>query len=96
MSDAPLEAVEAMLSSPIHDHRLSALLVLVERYRRNRKDPSARRKIIDLYLSHTSGINNWDLVDLSAQKFWVNTSAKAASQTCSKPSASPKTYGNSA
>lgn len=66
MSDAPLEAVEAMLSSPIHDHRLSALLVLVERYRRNRKDPSARREIIDFYLSHTSGINNWDLVDLSA------------------------------
>lgn len=68
MSDAPLEAVEAMLSSPVHDHRLSALLVLVERYRRNRKNPSARREIIDFYLSHTSGINNWDLVDLSAPK----------------------------
>lgn len=68
MADAPFEAIEAMLGSPVHDHRLSALLVLVERYRKAGKNPELRREIVDFYLSHTKGINNWDLVDLSAPK----------------------------
>lgn len=68
MTDAPFEAIEAMLASQVHDHRLSALLVLVERYRKARRNPDLRSKIVDFYLSHTAGINNWDLVDLSAPK----------------------------
>ena len=68
MSDAPFHAIETMLDSPVHEHRLSALLVLVESFRKERKNPEARKKIVEFYLSHTSGINNWDLVDLSAPK----------------------------
>lgn len=69
MADAPFEAIDTMLASPVHDHRLSALLVLVERYRKARKaDESKRREIADFYLANTRGINNWDLVDLSAPK----------------------------
>lgn len=69
MADAPFEAIAAMLRSPVHDHRLSALLVLVERYRKARKaDESKRREIVDFYLANTRGINNWDLVDLTAPK----------------------------
>lgn len=37
--DAPLQTVAEMLASEIHEHRLSALLSLVERYRKARKDP---------------------------------------------------------
>lgn len=69
MADASFESIAAMLRSPVHDHRLSALLVLVERYRKARKaDESKRREIVDFYLANTRGINNWDLVDLSAPK----------------------------
>lgn len=64
--DAPLQTVAEMLASEIHEHRLSALLSLVERYRKARKDPEEKRHIADFYLTHTHGINNWDLVDLSA------------------------------
>ena len=55
-----------MIASEIHEHRLSALLSLVERYRKARKDPAEKHRIAQFYLTHTNGINNWDLVDLSA------------------------------
>lgn len=63
--DAPYDVIELMLRSEIHEHRLSALLALAERYRKT-KDDESRREILDFYLSHTDRINNWDLVDLSA------------------------------
>lgn len=59
----PFRSVAALLRSRIHEERLFALLVLVERYRR---EPEQRKKIYDLYLQHTSWINNWDLVDATA------------------------------
>lgn len=62
----PFQEIAEMLSSPIHEFRLAALIALVERYRRCSKDAAARAEIADFYLSHTAGINNWDLVDLSA------------------------------
>ena len=64
--DAPLQTVAEMLASEIHEHRLSALLSLVERYRKAHKDPAEKHRIAQFYLTHTNGINNWDLVDLSA------------------------------
>ena len=54
-----------MLASPWHEERLLALLFLVEKYRRG--DASGRAKIHRAYLSNTRYINNWDLVDASAQ-----------------------------
>ncbi|MBD5345513.1 MAG: DNA alkylation repair protein [Bacteroides sp.] len=82
MVDVPLGAVEAMLASEIHEHRLSALLVLVERYKhackeRKRKARSGAdvspysdeiKDIVDFYLANARRCNNWDLVDLSAPK----------------------------
>jgi 3-methyladenine DNA glycosylase AlkD len=60
--DAAFEVVEALLESEWHECRLCALLILVERFKRT----SSKAHIVDFYLKHTSGINNWDLVDLSA------------------------------
>lgn len=60
--DAAFEVVEALLESEWHECRLCALLILVERFKRS----SSKAHIVDFYLKHTSGINNWDLVDLSA------------------------------
>jgi 3-methyladenine DNA glycosylase AlkD len=58
-------AVRALLKSPVHEERLLALLILVRRY--SKADEGGKKKIYDLYLKHTRWINNWDLVDLSAE-----------------------------
>ncbi len=57
-----------LLKSKIHEERLIALLILVEKFRKSKKDPKEKRKIVEFYLANTFGINNWDLVDLSAHK----------------------------
>jgi 3-methyladenine DNA glycosylase AlkD len=59
--DAALE----LLASPWHEERLVALLLLVQGYKRG--DERRRRKIHRAYLANTRWINNWDLVDLSAE-----------------------------
>jgi 3-methyladenine DNA glycosylase AlkD len=56
--------IRKLLRSPYHEERLTALLILVEQYRRG--DASRRESIYRLYLASTSRINNWDLVDLTA------------------------------
>jgi 3-methyladenine DNA glycosylase AlkD len=58
------DAVE-LLQSPVHEERLLALLILVEKCRRG--DDATRKRIYGLYLKNTRCINNWDLVDLSAE-----------------------------
>jgi 3-methyladenine DNA glycosylase AlkD len=58
--------VQKLLNSKIHEHRLVALLILVENFRK--ADPKNQKLIFDLYLKNTKNINNWDLVDLSAHK----------------------------
>ncbi len=57
--------LEECMASPWHEVRLAGLLSLVEIFRHVRKDPALQERCIDFYLSHTAGINNWDLVDLS-------------------------------
>ncbi len=56
----PLHELEKYLASNIHEERLAALLLLVEGSKKNPKES------YDFYLAHLSGVNNWDLVDLSA------------------------------
>ena len=58
--------VGEMLASEIHEHRLSAFLCLVEKFKKARRDLAARREILNFYLANARRANNWDLVDLSA------------------------------
>ncbi|HET9649636.1 MAG TPA: DNA alkylation repair protein [Microlunatus sp.] len=53
-----------LLTSPIHEHRLAALVVMAERA--GRGDEAERQEIYDCYLAHTAYVCNWDLVDVSA------------------------------
>ncbi|MFH1575578.1 MAG: DNA alkylation repair protein [Candidatus Nealsonbacteria bacterium] len=53
-----------LLHSEIHEERLTALLVLVSRFQAEEE----QEKVYNLYLKNTKYINNWDLVDLSADK----------------------------
>ncbi len=63
--DLDFADLEACVCSPYHEMRLAALLSLVQRFRHARKDAALQQRCVDFYLSHTSYINNWDLVDLS-------------------------------
>lgn len=60
----PLKDIRRLLFSGMHEHRLVALLILVDKYKK--ADETGREKIFDFYLKHTKHIDNWDLVDLSA------------------------------
>lgn len=57
--------LEECIGSEYHELRLASLLTLVEIFSHAKKDQELRQRCIDFYLSHTSYINNWDLVDLS-------------------------------
>jgi 3-methyladenine DNA glycosylase AlkD len=63
--DLPLGEITKLLHSPLHDARLLALVILVRAYAQG--DPSLREGIYELYLRNTRYINNWDLVDVSAE-----------------------------
>lgn len=62
-SDAPFSEVARLIASKIHEDRLTALLLLVEKYKKEDK-----REIVSFYLANLKQVNNWDLVDLSADK----------------------------
>ncbi len=66
-SKMSLREVGELLSSKIHEHRLTALLILVLKFEKT-KDQIQRRQIVDFYLKNTRYINNWDLVDTSCYK----------------------------
>jgi len=56
--------IEELLQNEIHEARLAALFMLVEKYKRA---PAAQKdKLARLYIRNAKYINNWDLVDLSA------------------------------
>jgi 3-methyladenine DNA glycosylase AlkD len=62
--ELPLEEVEILLQSPIHEERLLALLILVLVVAR--ADDARRKAIYNFYLTNKMQVNNWDLVDSSA------------------------------
>ena len=57
------EDLQKLLDSKIHEHRLSALMIL--RFKYERVDQKLKEIIVNFYLNNTKKINNWDLVDLS-------------------------------
>jgi len=61
----PLKEIIRLLKSPIHEARLLALVILVRVYAQG--DASIQERIYNLYLQNTRFINNWDLVDVSAE-----------------------------
>ena len=65
--DISLEEIKDLLSFDLHEYRLTALLMLVSKYEKT-KDANAAKELVDFYLSQTSRINNWDLVDTSCHK----------------------------
>lgn len=64
--DLPLVDVLDFLQSPIHEHRMVALIILVEKFKRGNNIEKAQ--IYQAYLDNTKWINNWDLVDVTCHK----------------------------
>lgn len=58
--------IQTLLYSEVHEERLVGLLILVERFKHGRR--TDRKSIFDFYLKHAERVNNWDLVDLTADK----------------------------
>ena len=58
--------LKELLKSKVHEERLIVLLILVEKYEKG--EEKEKNKIFRFYIDNRKGINNWDLVDLSAPK----------------------------
>lgn len=64
--DLGLVDLQKLLDSKVHEHRLSALMILRFKYSTYAKASTDKQKsIVKFYLKNTKKINNWDLVDLS-------------------------------
>ncbi|OEG70870.1 hypothetical protein ATZ36_16980 [Candidatus Endomicrobiellum trichonymphae] len=76
--DINLKDVEKLLQHKVHEVRLTALMILIEKYKK--ADDDAKSVIVKIYLKNSECINNWDLVDLSAPyipgHYWHNNSLK--------------------
>lgn len=59
-----LKEAEKLLHSKEHEARLTALLILVDKFEKGENTT----KIFKLYLKNAKYVNNWDLVDLSVHK----------------------------
>lgn len=59
-------ATQKLLRARFHEDRLLALLILVEKFRTG--EAAQQAEIFDLYLANTDRVNNWDLVDASADR----------------------------
>jgi len=60
-----IEETGHLLKSPIHEERLLALFILIRIY--SKAEEVIKKAIYGLYLKNTKFINNWDLVDASAE-----------------------------
>lgn len=64
----PLNEVQKLLDSEIHEHRLAAVIILSEQYAKAER--GTKQQIYKMYLKNVAAykINNWDIVDSSAHK----------------------------
>ncbi len=63
--ELPVRDAVSLLRSPAHEKRLVALFLFIHRFQKG--TPEDQKQIFDLYITHISQVNNWDLVDASAE-----------------------------
>ena len=81
-----LETALELLRSDVHEERLLALLVIVDRHERG------DAAVFDAYLAHTDRVNNWDLVDASAPAIVGGTLLDGPAQLLDRLAASPSVW----
>lgn len=60
--DLSIPEISELVSSPIHEERMCALIIMTLRY------PEDKDTFYKLYLKNTQFINNWDLVDVTCPR----------------------------
>ena len=66
---ASFTEIKKLLESKVHEHRFTALEMLVMKYEllgREHGKEKDKKEIFDFYIKNRANINNWDLVDTSA------------------------------
>lgn len=64
--EMPLDEVEKLLESPIHEARVGAVSIMDFQVRAKKTTAARRKELFDLYVKRHDRINTWDLVDRSA------------------------------
>ncbi|GAB4157126.1 MAG: DNA alkylation repair protein [Candidatus Dojkabacteria bacterium] len=66
--EATLQDFENLLTSGIHEYRLTALMMMCYKFEKATKeaDIALQKSLHTFYLQNTKYVNNWDLVDTSA------------------------------
>ena len=64
--DLKLSEVKKLLYSKIHEERLCALLILVDKFEKG--EIEEKEKVFTFYIKNAKQVNNWDLVDISASR----------------------------
>ncbi|GBF49861.1 hypothetical protein LPTSP4_13810 [Leptospira ryugenii] len=62
------EDIQFLLDEPFHEARLTALFLLVLCYQKRAKTVEEREAWVRVYIEKMDRVNNWDLVDSSADK----------------------------
>lgn len=60
-----LEDLTELLKSKIHEERIIAIILLKEKYKKG--EEKIKEEIFNIYIGSTKHINNWDIVDISAE-----------------------------
>ena len=63
-----LAECRALLKSPVHEHRLTAVLILIRQF--DRGDQARRARIYRMLLGARRALDNWDLVDTAAPRIF--------------------------
>jgi 3-methyladenine DNA glycosylase AlkD len=64
--DMPLDDVEKLLDSAVHEARVGAVSIMDFQARSKKTTEARKKELFDLYIKHHDRINTWDLVDRSA------------------------------
>jgi hypothetical protein len=59
--------IEKLLEDPVHEVRTGAVSIMDFQARNKKTTPERRKELFELYIRRHDRINNWDLVDRSAQ-----------------------------
>ncbi len=60
----PINEIEKLLESPIHEVRAGAISIMDKESRTKKISPERRKEFYELYMRRHDRVNNWDLVDL--------------------------------
>ncbi len=68
--DLHFKEIQELLKSAVHEERLIALLILIDQFKKGSDDK--KKEVYDFYINNLQCVNNWDLVDISADKIIGN------------------------